>query len=246
MKLRAIVPVLLAAILTAPVAAQQAPAQGAQSAAAAANEVRSSIKFPGGTVAEYVATLIRGFPGANIAVAPGVESVRVAPVELTKVNINEAVFALPTLCESQVSVDWFGNTAVVDGVVAKKRQGDSRPSTLKVWSMAEVLSQIKSDDALSAIQVAIELAGPGAEVKFHADTSLLIVRGSGEQIDAVQQTISRLESSAALISKRRATPGGDTGETIRRLTSDRDRLAARVAELEGELQRLKSEGRPAR
>lgn len=246
MNSRLVLPALLAAIVSAPVLARQASPQSAQPNSAASTEVRSSIRFPGGTVAEYVAAVARGFPGGNIAVAPGVETVRVAPVELTKVNINEAVFALPTLCESPVSVDWFGNTAMVDGVAAKKRQADTRSLVLKVWSMAELLSRIKSEDALSAIQVALDMAGPGAEVKFHADTTLLIVRGSAEQIDAVQQTISRLESTAELVSKRRATPGGDTGEAIRKLTSDRDRLAARVAELEEQVQRMKSEAQPKR
>lgn len=241
---RFVVSLLLIAIGALPALAQS-PTSGADPQRQM-NEARAAVSFPGGTVTEYVRAVRHAFPGANIAVAPGVESVRLAPVELTGANLPEAVAALRVLSESPVDVSWTGTTALVDGAAAKRRQGDSNPTLLRVWPMAQILSQVEQDDALSAVQTALELAGPGAEVRFHADSQLLMLRGNPTQIDAVSQTLDRLESVANWKRDRSEDPAGDRARAVRELSDDRDRLLRRISELEDQVKRLEAEARTKR
>ena len=193
-------------------------------------EARVSIRFPGGSIAEYTAAVKKAFPGANIAVAPGVELVRIAPVELTSVNFNEAMFAIPTLSESPVSVDWFSTTALVDGAAAV-RHGREQRAELRVWPMSQLLTQVKPEDALSAIQTAVDMVQQGAEIKFHKDTQILLVRGTPDQLDAINQVINRmLENSAAL----RGEGRGAGEDAVRGLRAEREQLLQRVRDLEAQ------------
>lgn len=247
MNARQIVLPLLAAILCAVAPALAQNAEKSADPAPRQQEARASVTFPGGTVAEYTAAVRRAFPGANIAVAPGIEAVRLAPVELTSVNINEAIFAIPTLSESAVAVDWFGTTAMVNGAAATKNSGVERPPVLRVFALAQVLSEMQPDDALAAVQTALDLVGPGATVKFHADTQLLMVTGTPAHINAAEQVVQMLFETWSLRRDKQTVSAVERVEwaleTSRSASSDaqhaRDRVEhvlARVNQLREELQ----------
>lgn len=191
--------------------------------AVAGGDALAAISFKGGTVAGYVAEVGKAFGGVNAAIAPGVESVRVGPVELVNVSANNAMIALSTLAASPVVVDWHGSTVLIDGMAATRRSSE-HPSELRVWAMGRVLAEVKAEDALAAMQLATDMVGPGAELMFHADTQLLLVKGTKEQLSAVHSAFDRLEENV------RQNSAAGNAET--ELQSARHRIAELEAQLE--------------
>jgi chromosome segregation ATPase len=69
--------------------------------------------------------------------------------------------------------------------------------------MADLLDEnLKPEDALTAIQTALELiqgADEPAQIKFHQETGILICRGSPEQVESIQQVITQLRERAGTL-----------------------------------------------
>lgn len=235
MNRRQLIVPLLAAALAFPVFAQQESRAPASAQEAQPTDSKADIRFPGGTVAEYTSALRSAFPGANIAVAPGVEVVRVAPVELTGVWVHEAVIAVGTLSESQVTVEKYGNTHLIDGAMATKRQHAEQRSILRVWALAWLTEHREPKEILSAVQTAVDMVDPGAEIRFHTDTKLLLVKGTPDQISAVDQVIGSMITNIRQIAVDQSAAAVTSEE---RWKSERQELMARIAALEAQLRAI--------
>lgn len=217
-------------------------------------DTRVDVSFAGGTVREYVEAIAKAFGSANAAVFPGIESKAAAAVQLRQVTRDEAMHLVSVLTGGSVYVERRGD---VFAILPQPGGGPRELGKgLRVWPLAKVLARMKPEEALSAVKAALDLAGEGAEVKFHQDTTLLIVNGTGPQIDAVDQVVDRLENVAGWRegeADRVAHAGAATNEEvvtgltkqIESLQKDREALAERVHELEVQLADLKrGEKRP--
>lgn len=226
------------AFIAAPCIAQQpAPGQTQASTPAPAQEPRADVSFAGGTAQQYVDAIAKAFGAANAAVAPDAASITVAPVQLKAVTRHDAIMLLQALASGRVSVMPRGDTFMV---FADKSSEEQRLETpiIRVWPLAKTLARMKPEEALSAVQAALDLAGDGASVKFHQDTALLIVRGTGRQIDAVTQVVDRLDNTAGYregLAERAESGNAPAGleEQVRDLRKQIDDLAAQVKAMRG-------------
>ncbi|MBL8747054.1 MAG: hypothetical protein JNK58_11955 [Phycisphaerae bacterium] len=224
-------------ILAGPSLAQQpapAPAPGMATGVTQAStpaptpDPRADVSFAGGTAQQYVDAIGKAFGAANAAVAPEAASIAVAPVQLKSVTRHDAMTLLQALASGRVAVMPRGDTFMVLSDRSSEEQRLETP-IIRVWPLEKVLARMKPEEALSAVQAALELAGEGAAVKFHADTSLLIIRGTGRQIDAVSQVVDRLENVAGY--REGEAERADAGKTSSGLEEQVRALRAEVQEL---------------
>lgn len=115
-----------------------------------------------------------------------------------------------------------------------------------VWAVSDVLeSGVKPEDILTAVETALAMIGAPAagadggkarggpdaaepaQLRFHAATGLLLGRGTGEHISAINEVVS---SARAAASQRTTSPLMRTQSRVRELT---EQLANCMARLEG-------------
>lgn len=190
---------------------------------------RGDLSFPGGTVQQYVEAVSKSFGSANAGVFPGAESLTIAPVQLKQVSRDEALHLLEALSGGLVAVKPRGDVYAV-----QPEHPGARISVdeVRVWSLAPVLQRMKAEEALSAVGAALDLAGAGARVKFHQDTTLLIVSGSPQHLDAAQRVVDRLESVAGWRSSeadRAAHPREPAADELESLKAKVDQLQKDLA-----------------
>ncbi|MCC6661352.1 MAG: hypothetical protein IT437_10750 [Phycisphaerales bacterium] len=168
-----------------------------------------SVEFPGGTVNEYVAALKKAAGGTPVnAVVSEEAGVQVLPpISLRSVSPYVALSAIPAAAGFGTG-NWevhpiaepgaaSVNTVSVD-FLAQDRGGRG----LEVFSTQRLLSgdaAIAPDVLLTAVDTALQMEGGGksrADVMFHKDSGLLLVRGSPSQLNAVSQVISQLQDDA--------------------------------------------------
>jgi len=239
---RLIVPLIVAAIAL-PVCAQSATRPSVpQAASDQSGARRADLNFQGGTLADYLKAVESAFGAANVAVSPGLEGTAIGPIDLKSVTVGDALETVWALSASKVAARPSSGSVFV---VVPLSQPATLPSVLRVWPMAELLTQVQAEDALSAVQVAADLIGPGSEIKFHADTQLLMVKGSPEHIDAVSQAVSRLSNNAdwkARSERNEPTPNGNSNAEDAAIA--RTLLAqakSRITELENQVRGLQAE-----
>jgi hypothetical protein len=164
------------------------------------------LKFPGGTVAEYVEAL-RAATGANVVVWPEAEGVPVHPMQLSRVTLADAVFLLDGLERGfehrhvRLDVDFLGQPDQEEArpifqirAQVRSPRGPTEVFT-RVWSLSGILGNRSADDVLTAVETSIELAGdldPAASIRYHGETMLLIARGGPGQISAIESVIDAL------------------------------------------------------
>lgn len=198
-----------------------APTAPAQPAPAQPEAARLNVDFPGGPVMAYVEMLRRQAPAgmANIVVSAAAARMPLAPIMLRDVTVANAVFAMRTAAgsaEGELQVNPFG---VRQGEPIPTRDTifqvdyyprlvmqtprtvqQENPSQMHVLSLRPVLNagagtlEVRAEPVLTAVQAAIELA-PGsepAEMRFHAETALLMVRGSIAQLRAAEACVEEI------------------------------------------------------
>lgn len=172
------------------------------------------VSFAGGTVAEY-AEVLRDTPGnANIIVMPDAASIELPELEMRSVDIYSAMELLEGQYESpgikrvlSISnhhgvVDGAETIFVVNAKVSRSRGHLSDEETGAVVMSIEHLidpSSMPAEDVLTSIEFAMAMIDGddgSSEIRFHAPTSLLIVRGRGTQLSTVSQVIDQLEQTA--------------------------------------------------
>lgn len=179
----------------------------AQSAEAKAEPVLVDLKFPGGTIKDYLAA-VRHKVGdkVNIVVTDDrAGEPRLPAMELSKVDMEAAVLLLRALYTLEdgttigVQVQGIENEASGGRPLYRiysTYEGRRDAPQVKVWSLSELIGdRIKAEDALTAIELAVGIADSGhrtADVRFHEATSLLVAHGSIDQLEAIESVIDQL------------------------------------------------------
>ncbi|MHC4428580.1 MAG: hypothetical protein ACYS0D_08245 [Planctomycetota bacterium] len=201
-----------------------------------------SLQFRGGTAAEYVAAIRRQAPMANVLVDSGAEKVPMPALELNRVTVRTALELLDsrhykgTREQIEMDVRRIRNHPDEEDTFHVRTHviGTHRPMETHVWSIAEVLEREMTDDAvLAAVRLALEVVdSPNeADVRFHEDTGLIIARGDGEQLSAINDVVARLKDAIK--------PPPEAGAGAKGLLQERnalhlemERLAVRLESLE--------------
>lgn len=224
-------PVLLATALAAAPALPQQPGTPADRAAQAAV---IDLDFRGGTLAEFVAAVRGAQPRANIILAESVAAVRLPTVQLRGAGIEQALEAatLAAAGDKRVMVSTHrGNGTGGEFVfvvtaqpeptsIGPAGQGRGGEKMLRVFSLARLTDQQPNDPPNTAVKAttiltAIESGMTGLmdvpTLRYHEDSGLLFVQGSGQQIAVVQEVLQSIESTQQY---RRASNRGAGGPPV--------------------------------
>gem|GEM_PF-6773373 len=208
-----------------------------QSALAADNndwgKRRFDLRFDGGTAIDYVNAIREAYPTANILAMTGVEGFSVPAVNLEGVTVKAALEAIADqratidggVAEMQLERAEIKGTNESVFTLSLKRH-DSEADSM-VWSVGEQFELgVDEADLLSAVRAVLELNDQQAVVRFHPETKLLMVRGSQQTLEMVNQTLEQIQQSAWVDRKR--DNASNESEAI-------SRLRARITELERQL-----------
>jgi hypothetical protein len=182
-----------------------------------------SVSFGGGSVKSFVAALRKasGDVPVNIVVSGDIEGLDLPEIELEQVTVANAVRSLEflRLPDHRIGVEAL-DESMPFGVLAIKAWRSDGASAFResvqvqmtagqierqvtIFSLAELLESDVDDDSatadvstlLAAVDAALAMAdAQGAEIKFHPDSSLLIVRGTGRQLSLVKELITAMNS----------------------------------------------------
>jgi len=211
-----------------------------QSAAQAAQDV-FDLDFAGGTIADYVKAILRVQKNANIVVMPEAASVTMPAMQLRGVDLDAAA----NLLDGRRVIT--GHTNVVTSVrtVGSSRQPspgiytisaktDLQPAQTQIHSVVDLLEGgLSSDDMMTAIETTLALIGdiqPTAQIRFHPQTGILIVRGHPEQVQAVNEVIGQLYDGV-----QRQRRKADEKVRLDRARVQADAATAQVGQLKAEL-----------
>lgn len=175
-----------------------------------------SFAFDGGTAVEYAAAVGAASGQKNVVVMPGCEGFVMPAVELSGVSMRGALAALEFASAldgapgSRLNVNEMGDVYVVapSGVDAGQA-----PAETAVFSLAEMVESgsVEPGDVLTAVEAALELAGSDEpQMRYHPETRLLMVRGSRDDLEAVDRVLDGVENSASVM-----TVGAQRIEKIR-------------------------------
>ena len=247
---------LTAAVVVAAAALLCCPEAGAQRARVDEPKI-IDLTFPGGTVAEYVEVIRAVVREVNIVVAPEVTECTVPPMELKSISVSSAVQLVEADVETAQAVIEVRVEEIppgIDGekpifrILSRRRNPFSTSAPeVRVWSMAGLVGAgFKAEDVLTAVETAVELLhddDPPASIRFHEATSLLIVSGSGLQLEAIDSVIEQLNvESNQLKALWHAGQDSATGlyDWISEMKKMDDAKAASEAQGAAELQALKA------
>ncbi len=211
-----------------------------------------SIDFPGGTINDFIKAVQKAAAPAAVNVIRPAEaaSVQAPPISLRNVTVKTALeslrFAFQDSGEHRFQVEDFGGDAGSEPVYAVRygrmssRAAAPPPAddrTIEVFSIRDLIEPtnpgadpsgtISRDHILSAVDTALRLDDrqneTPPEIKYHQDTGLLIVRGTGEQVNLIRALLLRVRDDAK--SRR----------------SDAEVFGSQLRGLEGELRRMMTE-----
>lgn len=185
--------VLLFALLAAPLLAQEPPKEAPKPRLQ--SEVPVDVDFAGGTLADLVAALnASAGKELNVVVSPEAAELKVSGIRVRAVPLVQILVIASTM-NRQIDA-----TSKGDVIVVVKKGGGMTPfgvgrtRTVRAFNIAQHLERYKVEDVVTAVETVCEmLASEGkGEVKYHAETKLLIAAGTSEEIDAIDQTLGQL------------------------------------------------------
>jgi hypothetical protein len=250
--------VLAAGMLSGPASAQSDDAAKREMEVAARAESAKSLvtlKFKGGTLAEYVKAL-SATGRFNIVLRPQAENVRVPAVELTHADADAAIKILNGLSAPDSPGEFVqvipnagnhepGSMPVYVVDIAQSgatRQSQRVKSSTLVENIADLVeSGLKSDDVLQAIETAITMFNEGGakpDIRFHEPTGLIIARGNIEHMDAISMVITGLRGSPALNRKK---ADAEWQAAAAKMEHDRNSLAEEIQQMRNEYDRMNRE-----
>jgi hypothetical protein len=155
-------------------------------------------EFEGGTVDDYVETLKEstGRSLLNIVIAENACRQRMPKVALENVTTKSMLNLIPELC-----VDNDGNSLVnVElgsefdrGYTFIRSNGTGPQRIVRVFSIAglkELKNQVSEETLLKAVDSVMAMnESKDVQIQIHAEASLLIAKGTMEELDLIQQTI---------------------------------------------------------
>lgn len=172
-----------------------------------------SFTFPGGTLKEYVALVKEKFGNqAQIILAPDIEGFTIDPVEFESVSAFAPMQLLPPLANGQIEVD------VVGGIwrVAPP------PFHTRVFSVRKFI-RTKSGEPqeeairalISAVEATLALGSqsiPNIKIKIHPETGLLLVSGTQQQVEIVEEIVSQLDTAEEPAAKTKQVGSQDVAQ----------------------------------
>lgn len=243
------------------------------------NEPRFDLRFNGGTVADYLEAIQEASGKRNIVAMAGTERVPMPPVALDNVNTQAAVSVLINMIAEMeadvfagVDVNTRADVVTVSVEFARPRSGPFGPAAppqrgTAVHGLAGLLSEevYTVDAILSAIEVALEMAGDSeAVLRYHEETRMLFVYGTGEEHDTVRNVLEELELQVHILPNRAMSSTDGTkfmiediergiqamerelraweSEGLRRVEQEIDMLRVEILELEQQM--MDGESRP--
>lgn len=189
---------------------QPQPGGGDRTVMMQVNSVPISIKFPGGTIAEYVKAVQaqrrdNSWP-VNVILGPGTERIVVRPIELNFVSVDTAmdVLRFAAECEpGELRIDHISahdDESPTFSILQKSSDAARGRQEFEVLSIAPLTRPtvdgvsrpdlaIKSDVVLSAVELALPTGEEPARAKYHEESQLLILQGTPRATNAVHQVI---------------------------------------------------------
>ncbi|MCC6970383.1 MAG: hypothetical protein IT434_09195 [Phycisphaerales bacterium] len=174
------------------------------------NSMPISIKFAGGTIAEYVKAVQaqhkdNSWP-VNVILGPGTERITVRPIELNFVSVDTAmdVLRFAAQCEpGELRIDHVSaheDESPTFSILQKSGDSAQGRQELEVLSIAPLTRpsvdgvtradlSIKPDIVLSAVELALPPGEETVRLKYHEESQLLILQGSPRATNAVHQVI---------------------------------------------------------
>jgi len=187
--------------------AQEPPHEQDQTESSQIQEIRVSVDFGGGTLNEYVSALrnAQSKQPINIVVTPEAEDLPVPPVNLIDVPIEAAVemlegkYPLPESGYASVDVDDYSRFGDPNHTLLKVAASrDARNVHTSVWSVTEEMEAgLPAEKILAAVEAVLSVFPYESNLKFHEATGLLILRGTEDQIAAVEEALERLHDGIA-------------------------------------------------
>ncbi|MEE8153625.1 MAG: hypothetical protein V3T53_01550 [Phycisphaerales bacterium] len=231
---------------------------GATLGANASNDEREliSVKFAGGTIADYFKALVKEAGTINVVVAPEANDVPMPPVTLTKVTVSAAIGLVDGRSLTQP-----GRIIELDVRHMPQYHADEQPTyqiqasihgervltSAGVWTIANLLrgDVFDSDDVLAAVETTLDVIESTSEpiIRFHKETGLLIARGDGNQLSAIEEVLGQLAQSQHLMSQE---PMQKLREKNAAVQTEVMNARARLADLTVEWDRARDEARQFR
>lgn len=176
-----------------------------------------TMQFAGGTLAEFVAALRKSQPKANIVLATVAGSAQVPALELKNAGIEQALEGAAMAAEADFDVrvkEFKGVGWPVYSIVAyESSRGAATTATgavepkgpmQHVFTLNELTDKQPLDvepftvkTILGALRLATEDQRDPPSIRYHEDSGLLLVRGTREQLQVVEQLLSTMRRDLA-------------------------------------------------
>jgi hypothetical protein len=206
-----------------------------------------SVEFPGGTVNEYIAALKAAAGATPVnAVISGDAGDRILPrISLRSVTVSTAISAIEAAAGSadgRWSIQPIGGGpggAYAIAVDADRNNGGRGSQLFEVHSIQQLIQgegAMPAEVVLSAVEASLERAPDGrprAEIRFHKDSGLLLVRGRDRDVLGVRQVVQTLTNESG----RKAKDTARARAQVAHRTADLRRAELRVQVQEAALQR---------
>lgn len=164
--------------------------------------VTFSVDFAGGTVTEYLEAIRKAYPKANIVSAAGLEAYTVPAITLKEVTIDGALKPLEYVAQATGGRSADLNVRKDDGVasVSVPQRSVSRSDALStfVWNSKTLTANglVSVADITGAIETALSVfPEEGPAIRIHEATGILAIRGTREQLSAVENVIDQLRET---------------------------------------------------
>ncbi len=216
-----------------------------------------SVKFAGGTVADYIKALVKEAGTINIVVALEAADVPMPPVTLTKVTVSAAIDLVDGRSAGPpgriIKLDvrhmpQYVEEALPTYQISAEGYPTERPRRKpSVWTIANLLREdtFDADDVLAAVETALDILQSTDEpiIRFHKETGLLIARGDPQQLSTIEDVLGQLQRSQLLMTQR---PMQELRKKHAALQGVLESANARIGELTSERNHVRDEARQFR
>ncbi len=168
-----------------------------------------SFEFPGGSLEDFVATVQRTAGTQKVLVRGNAAEFEMPPLILEGVSLRGVLSALngderrsESGVRSRVLVDERNGVYLVE--VLTERQGQQSQADLQIrtvsWSLASLRGpdRLSTEEMLTAIEAAVEVGGNAdtTAIRFHDETSLLIVSAQPATLETIDGVLRELRRSS--------------------------------------------------
>lgn len=211
---RLVVTIFLAGIL-----AQIDTANGQPAGKSSAPAVAFTLNFPGGPLSKYIDAIREQDPEIQVYFEENVGEFSVPKIGLSKVTADDALTLLTTLGRQSAAEDRIVKQSAGKVIVLQRIQAELR---FAVFNLSELinkgaktssLSNTRAKDSqiadiLKAVELGLEMGGqnPKPNIKIHADTNLLLIKGTPRHIQVASSILSELGKTSTITSE--TTMGG--------------------------------------